>query len=335
MKRAKMFVVFLVMVSMMLSNYTGLQHVHAEEAEEESIEETAEETEELSSEVEDGNSNTEIEWVDEPAEFSEPAAYTISDNWNYQIVNGILTIRGTGSIDDFSYNNLPPWYSRRSEIDWVEMQNGITRIGAFAFYGLTNVTRVTLSKNLISIGAHAFDSCKGITQIVIPDGVTTLGDEDELGNGGYVFANSGLTSISLPDSITNIENGCFMNCKDLASVSLPSHLTAVKKDLFSGCSNLTSVYIPSSVTTIELAAFYECTSLTTVAVGSSVTELGRRVFQDCTQLSEVILPKGIETIGQWAFDACTSLRTVKYGGTQTDWSNITIADGNTPCMMMD
>ena len=75
---------------------------------------------------------------------------------------------------------------------------------------------------------------------------------------------SGLTSVSIPNSVTSIGNYAFGNCSMLISVTIPNNVTDIGWGAFSGCTSLTSITIPNSVTTIKSFAFYECSSLTSV-----------------------------------------------------------------------
>ena len=81
-----------------------------------------------------------------------------------------------------------------------------------------------------SIGEWAFEFCSGLTSVTIPDSVTSIGD-------GAFDGCSGLTSVTIPDSVTSIGDGAFHNCRELIRVLLPGHLKRkVPKDAFWGCS---------------------------------------------------------------------------------------------------
>ena len=104
--------------------------------------------------------------------------------------------------------------------------------------------------------------------VVIPDGVTTIGED--------AFSGSSLTSVSIPDSVTSIGGEAFSYCSSLTSVSIPDSVTSIGYRAFYGCSRLTSVSIPDSVTSIGDSAFSYCSSLTSVRSEEHTSELQSR-----------------------------------------------------------
>lgn len=97
-----------------------------------------------------------------------------------------------------------------------------------------------------------------------------------------------LTSINIPDGVTEIGNRAFANCTSLSSVSLPKSLNRMGVSVFSGCTSLTSVAIPDSVTTIGVAAFANCASLASVALPCNDSVwIGEYVFYGCRGLQSV------------------------------------------------
>ncbi|MCQ2288756.1 MAG: leucine-rich repeat domain-containing protein [Muribaculaceae bacterium] len=107
------------------------------------------------------------------------------------------------------------------------------------------------------------------------------------------------------------EIGGFSGCSKLTSVTIPNSVTEIRQEAFSKCKSLTSVTIPNSVTKIEQGTFSRCTALTSVTIPNSVTEIGQEAFSRCTALTSVTIPKNVETIGVGAFDYCFALKTIK------------------------
>jgi hypothetical protein len=129
--------------------------------------------------------------------------------------------------------------------------------------------------------------------------------------GGGAFQNcSGLTSVTIPNSVTSIGGGAFQNCSGLTSVTIPNSVTKIEGSAFSGCSGLTSITIPSSVTTIGYGTFYGCSSLASVTIPSSVTSIGDVVFWGCSGLTSITIPSSVTTIGNEAFSSCSNLKYV-------------------------
>ena len=129
---------------------------------------------------------------------------------------------------------------------------------------------------------------------------------DELAD--YVFYEcSGLTSLTLPSSVTSIGGGTFYGCSGLTSMTIPSGVTSIGDYAFSGCSGLTSLPIPSSVTSIGYSAFRGCSGLTSLTIPSSVTEIGGDAFEGCSGLTSLTIPSGVTSIGYRAFKGCSGL----------------------------
>ena len=131
-----------------------------------------------------------------------------------------------------------------------------------------------------SLGASCFEGCSGLTSITIPSSVTSLSESCFEGC-------RGLTSITIPSSVTSLGASCFSFCSGLTSITIPSSVTSLGNYCFWGCSGLTSITIPSSVTSLDDYCFCGCSGLTSITIPSSVTSLGWYCFQDCQKLETV------------------------------------------------
>ena len=153
------------------------------------------------------------------------------------------------------------------------------------------------------IGVQAFYDCTGLTSITIPNSVTSIRD--------MAFYNcSGLTSVTIPNSVTSIRDRAFYNCSGLTSVTIPNSVTWIGDFAFLGCSGLTSVTIPNSVTSIGWSVFQGCSGLTSVTIPNSVTSIGVEAFSGCSGLTSITIPNSVTTIGNHAFLNCTCLTSI-------------------------
>ena len=123
---------------------------------------------------------------------------------------------------------------------------------------------------------------------------------------GHLYLNgSEITELTIPNSVTNINNYAFIRCSGLTSVAIPNSVTTIGKMAFSECSCLTSVAIGNSVTTIGERAFMWCRGLTGLTIPNSVTSIGERAFYGCSSLTDIyslaLIPP---TIQSYTFNGC-------------------------------
>ena len=157
------------------------------------------------------------------------------------------------------------------------------------------------------IGPNCFEDCSGLTSISIPSSVTLLGE-------GCFWDCSGLTSITIPSSVTSLEINCFSGCSSLTSIDLPSSVTALDYYSFSDCISLTSITIPSSVTRLGIYCFSGCSGLTSITIPSSVTSLYESCFANCSSLTSIKIPSSVTYMGNECFSGCKALKTVYFEG---------------------
>ena len=161
----------------------------------------------------------------------------------------------------------------------------------------------TIRKGTKVICDRAFWACEQLSSIHIPDSVTNIGD----GAIGHCF---NLSSIHIPDSVTSIGNGAFVDCKSLKSIHIPNSVTSIGDAVFGRCFNLSSIHIPDSVTSIGDRAFYNCKSLTPIHIPDSVTSIGYQAFVGCKNLSFIHIPDSVTSIGDRAFVGCEKLTSI-------------------------
>ena len=172
-----------------------------------------------------------------------------------------------------------------------------------------------LSKTKVKvIGGDGCFAKVPFTGVVFPNTLTTIGS--------WNFQETGLTSVTIPASVTKIEGSAtFKGCTSLKTVDMSAiSLGSINSSMFENCSVLETVYMPSGYTSIGDNAFKSCTALTgfdgesKIILPSTCTSLAKSPFSGCTSLSYADLGQ-ITSMNYDAFANCTSLTEVVIPGT--------------------
>ena len=163
---------------------------------------------------------------------------------------------------------------------------------------------------VVGIEKSTFYGCSGLTGITIPNSVTSIG-------GSAFYGCSGLTGITIPNSVTSIGGSAFYGCSGLTGITIPNSVTSIGGSAFYGCSGLTGITIPNSVTSIGGSAFYGCSGLTGITIPNSVTSIGDWAFYGCSGLTSIAIPNSVTSIGDRAFSGCSGLTSVTIGNSVT------------------
>ena len=176
--------------------------------------------------------------------------------------DGVLTVSGSGAMEDFANGASMPWYSKRANIKTVVIESGVTNIGKNAFTGFTAIASATISDTVTSIGDKAFSNSSlanfefsdagnlktigtsafnstNIKSMVISDGVTTLGS--------YIFGYGPIKSVTIPASVTSVGNYVFEETSSLSEVIFLGNKEpeTIGNTVFLGCSSLAYVSVPA------------------------------------------------------------------------------------------
>ena len=247
-------------------------------------------------------------WTPTPTAVTEDASYVAS--W-YSVIasgsvnesvtwalhaNGTLVISGTGAMTDYASADVStkvPWYSRRTSITSIVIEDGVTRIGTRAFQDCTNVTSLDIPNSVTSIGEQVVKGCSNLESIVIPGSVTAMNN--------YTFYQSGLVSVEIQNGVTAIPYGAFRECSKLTSVTIPNTVTSIGNYAFNTCNSLISVVIPGSVANIGEYAFSSCNYLSDVTISEGVATISAEAFYGCLSLKSIVIPASVTQIGKNAF----------------------------------
>lgn len=171
---------------------------------------------------------------------------------------------------------------------------------------------------VVAITKGAFSDHNKITRIIIPDSVTSIGDEAFSGC-------TALTEIKLPDSITSIGNNVFENCSSLEDITIPDSVTSYGNYAFMNCGSLKNIAFPEGTTNIGNGVLFGCRSLKSITIPETVTDIGCEAFGSCSGLESIAIPENVKMIDWGAFLDCTGLKGV-YITDLTAWCKINFGD---------
>ena len=155
---------------------------------------------------------------------------------------------------------------------------------------------------------------QGNTAVVIPSEVNGI-TVREIGTGVFKD-NRNIVSLTIPDSVTTLQNRICSGCTSLREVWLPSGLTVIPDETFDGCSSLSTVHFPKTLREIRSDAFCG-TGLTEFIAPDSLTAIWSYAFKDCARLIKVDL-KNVSSVSGGAFQSCTALQSVRLSDTLTE-----------------
>lgn len=284
------------------------------------------------------------------------ASGTCGDNLTWKLIDeGKLVIEGTGDMD------APTWHKYKAGITSVTIHDGATSIDSYAFQDCSNLTSISIPESVTLIGEDAFYGCSNLSNINIPESVIKIGGQAfgrtawynnqpdgliyinnvlyeykgimpentniEVRNGtvsisSFAFESyKNLISITIPKSVTSIDNYAFQYCNSLKELVIEDGIEPLylgynyidewagqDEGLFHSC-NLATIYIGRNLNYGE-SPFEEQEKLTSVTIGNNVTEIGGQLFWCCSRLSAITLPKSITSIGYDVFSGCNSLNSI-------------------------
>jgi hypothetical protein len=281
-------------------------------------------------------------------------------------ITSVTLLEGITEISDYAFYNC-------SNLNSVSLPDGITHIRSNAFAYSANLNSVNLPESLQTIGVDAFSGTalptntegnlvflnNNSSAFVINATSVTGAVEIPANIQGYAVKsanafknNNSITSVTLPEGITEISPYAFANCENLISVTLPSTLTHIGERAFNECSRLANLVLPENLLSISNYAFYNA-KLSSLHLGASVSGIGNNFIEDCDELTSievdpsnstyqsidgilynkvgdtlllcppgrsapVFIPDEVTAISPRAFYDCAALREVEFGSAVLD-----------------
>lgn len=264
-----------------------------------------------------------------------PGITTRHPDTNEEIPAMELIITGSGAMYDFADswslgNDKAPWFEYRYNIMNVQLPEGLTYIGdyAFAFYWNTSwynplpstlkgvgisafynvffANELRLPEGLTSVGAYAFKSLNGAHDIYVPKSLTQIGNQGLSGlySAEYyhvdaenpVYSGDGFGLIEKATN-TIIAGGLYTEIPDYVTIIADHAFESTYKE---------SIHLPSGLQSIGYMSFYYG-KLKEVEIPDQVETIGQEAFASCKQLLTVIIGKGVKSIGKAAFENSTNI----------------------------
>ena len=157
-------------------------------------------------------------------------------------------------------------------------------------------------KYTVTSTLQTFQNCSGLTSVTLPQTLE--------GIYSYTFAGcTGLTEVEVPQGVTELGQAVFDGCTNLRRVVMPKQMKSISSFVFRNCTALEDIALPNGITKLDFNLFENCTSLRSIDIPEGVTTLFGNVFRGCTSLSKVVLPQSL-TLMRYddIFRGCTSLR---------------------------
>ena len=228
-----------------------------------------------------------------------------------------------------------------SKVESITFNEGLEAIRSYAFSNCNAVKAISLPESITTLENNVFEGCDSITEfcfpanikkvpdgilyhcdklqkVVLTEGTTRIGHDafnscPQLNDinistmntltstGRYAFANTGFTTMTLPNSITEMDYSAFRECKQLASINVPTLLTTVPYDFVAYCPKLTSVQMHDGIRTVGHYAFLDCKALPAIELNDQITSIEYSAFSGCESLKLDKLPTALTQIGSSAF----------------------------------
>lgn len=203
------------------------------------------------------------------------------------------------------------------KVSSISFPRSLTHIGDYAFYGCTGFGYFSLDDDFNYLGKCAFSDCTNIMMIDVSD-LNEYYYDDEEGiydkrKSSLIFysSNSVHSNYQVSPECKRIAKYAFKNSISLETITLSESVVEIEDYAFYNCSNLKSIQFSSNLEAIGKYAFYNCTSITSLILPDLVDYIGEFAFYGCINLVTIKLPKKLGLIKRATFGFCESLETIE------------------------
>lgn len=215
-----------------------------------------------------------------------------------------LSIEGSGVTNDYTLTTVP-WFDKLSDIEYVEVKEGVQGLGKYVLSNMNNVKEIVLEKTVSTIDITAFVHTNNFDEIVVEgdnfdfiDGVLYNKEKTNL----YVSTTkSSVTNITTPSTIVAMGPYAFENSL-IEEITILNNID-VPDGAFKNASNLRRVITEKGIggKVIGASAFEGCLAIEDLDISKELEHLGSRAFYDSRMLTDIIIPKTVKTVNSSAF----------------------------------
>ena len=236
---------------------------------------------------------------------------------------GTVSMSGNSTAEYTTISRMA--FAGCTSLTTVELSKKVTVIEGKVFSGCMALSSLELPENLIEMGggmientaiksitipkkvtdcSGALENCESLQEVVFQKGMTRIPDG--------ICANSNITEVDIPESVTRIGGESFLNCKKLSIDIIPKNVEEIGKSAFENCEKIESIRLPNAITDVGASSFSECTALKSVTMSYNSTKdytatVERSAFEGCTSLKNVELSENVTSIKDYAFSNCTTM----------------------------
>lgn len=223
-----------------------------------------------------------------------------NSTWEYNLNTKTLTIISNSAMNDYSSNKLPEWNKYKNDIKKIVIEENVTKLGKYSFYGLTNVQDIYINSNKLDnmeLNNYTFYNVGSNTSGVnltlgkkvtnIPSNLTYPKENETLNIKTIKFEENSITNIG-KRGLSHI---------NIDYLILPESIKTIDSYAFENNNNMKVILIPSLVTKLPDGMVKGSKTLETVIFGRDTTSIGHETLYDCPKLEKLVIPNKNFNIG--------------------------------------